>query len=271
MLPHNISARVSDCSSCGNHLENYFSFDCTKSDIITKIRQLPREWEDMPLQSPPTSVAQAKKDFRRQKVLLNGVLFTPELNSMSNNDLFSSALYNICTALLQRCPLADVRSTDIAESVMQHSCRSSTGADSFFAVHQLFSIQDTIVAQYENEGRATIEISLFYQMDKGSIFARSDCKNSYSLVDASLIGGEESPSPWLFVDTYIRDELDFKTGAHRRTLTIVPSPQPSACSSVVPPPTQYGGQSKSQSSDRSEETTDADTERDEHERQRPPS
>lgn len=191
------------------------------------------EWADLPLHRPSVSVAQAKKDFRRQSVLLNGVSFIPELNSTNNNDLFSSALYNICHMLLRASPLPDSKPTEIAEEVMQRSCRSSTGADSFFAVHQLFSIQDTIVMQHEDEERPTIEITLF--SSNGSIYSRSDCKNSYSLVDVTLMGEEESPTPWLYVDTYIRDETDFKTGSYNRTLTIVPSTQPSGCRSVHPP------------------------------------
>lgn len=229
MLSH--ATRTSDCSSCGNPLENYFSFDCGKDEVLQKFPELMTEWVDMPLQSPSTSVAQAKKDFRRQKILLNGVAFTPELNSASNNDLFCSTLYNICSALTRMCPLPDVRSADIAESVMQYSCRSSTGADSFFAVHQLFSIQDTIVMQHEREGQATIEISLFQAM--GSICVRSDCKNSYILVDSEEMGNER-PTPWLYVDTYIRDEINFRTGQHLRTLTLVPAVSPLDCTGVRP-------------------------------------
>lgn len=249
-------ARVSDCSTCGNYFENYFPFDATKDDILNGMRGWEDEWQDVPLQNPNTSVAQAKKDFRRQKVVLNGVSFTPELNSMNNNDLFSNALYHMSGSLLQLCPLADVRAADIAESVMQYSCRSSTGADSFFAVHQLFSIQDTIVAQHENEDHATIEISLF--STRGAIYARSDCKNSYSLVDISQIG-EETPIPWMFVNTYIRDEVNFKTGSHHRTLSILPSEQYFRCTSVRRPIQTACGE-KRVCSMRSE--TDIDTDRD---------
>jgi hypothetical protein len=235
MLPHHhISARISDAgSSCAGDkylLENYFSYDSTKQEILTKRKRYEKEWVDIPLELPAVSVAQAKKDFRRQKINLNEVAFTPELNSTNNNDLFASSIYNLCEILTRLYPMegGDPKATDIAESVMQRSCRSGTGADSFFAVHQLFSVKDTIVTQHENESHTTIDISLF--ASDGSVWARCDCKNSYTLVDISQLGedtGEETadgmPLPWLYVDTYIRDDTNFSTGYHNRALTIVTS------------------------------------------------
>lgn len=146
------------------------------------------------LSQPATPLAQAIKDFRRERVLFNEVPFIPDKADTDRNVGFALTLSEFLRRIRQIYPsvvdnglvrkergrslgqfvepsddsngdkhrqkdresteskhqLLDLDNMSSAELILQRSCRSSAGTDSFFMVQRLFAIEGTLVTQRSN-------------------------------------------------------------------------------------------------------------------------
>ncbi len=136
----------------------------------------------IPLPAPVVSIAQAHKDFRRERVLLNDVAFIPDKLSEQRCHSFVQTL-DVLVARLMRpqfyddpeaprdsrlVPLPSVYDTtlfptfeSVRDSILQRACRTSAGADSFFTVQKMLCIEGTFMTQKTLEEDPPIHIDVF--------------------------------------------------------------------------------------------------------------
>lgn len=186
-----------------------------------------------PENSPHVSVSQAVKDFRREKVVFNGIPFVPHTVNQYRGDMFIKTLYEYAALMVKlnskSCAETFQCESSIGDLIMQNSCRTSAGADSYFILQDLFNIDGTILSQRtEQHNDPPIIIDLL--MNSDSLQSIIKVWNSFSIYDTTEIETKTDlgldPVPWLEIDTQIVDEYDFKSCQHSRQMKlIVYSPQ----------------------------------------------
>ena len=99
--------------------------------------------------APIVSKDQAEKDFRRERVILNGVVFIPDKINDARSEAFARSLRILVERMLRASAISQKKgSTDwISDIILQRGCRTSAGADSFFLVQKLFCVEGTFVTQ----------------------------------------------------------------------------------------------------------------------------
>ena len=99
--------------------------------------------------APIVSKDQAEKDFRRERVILNGVVFIPDKINDARSEAFARSLRILVERMLRASSISQKKgSTDwISDIILQRGCRTSAGADSFFLVQKLFCVDGTFVTQ----------------------------------------------------------------------------------------------------------------------------
>eukprot|EP01041_Mallomonas_annulata_P004218 gene4218-8393_t len=166
------------------------------------------------------SVEQALRDFRREKVLLNDVLFIPD---SLNPPYFPSALRLLIQRQLSINPqVSSDQATRISDVILQRACRTSAGADSFFKIQTMFDINGFVLTQHTNSCDAPIKVDFFVKEDCSC--ARIEVWNTYALHKLDHLdemdGDHASVIPWMLIDTVVIDESNFKTNDNRRWLKI---------------------------------------------------
>ena len=118
-------------------------------------------------------IAQAHKDFKRERVLLNDVAFIPHSERESRSHAFSLTLELLVARLLRTQYLrhqalprpCDDGVYSSAESVrdliLQRACRTSAGADAFFAVQKMLCVEGTFVSQKAADEVPPIHVDVF--------------------------------------------------------------------------------------------------------------
>lgn len=179
--------------------------------------------------SSPVSIYQAQKDFRREKVVFNGIPFIPNIHH-DNQDMFVLTLNQFIEKLLKLYPNSINKEIfniprKLSEVVMQNSCRTSAGADSYFILQELFnSISDIIISQTSNiDDDLPITIDLFFGHVKNpQLLSRVKIWNSFSIYDSKFVNttsaGLEEPAELLEIESLVIDEYNFATQEHCRYL-----------------------------------------------------
>ncbi|KAJ1379041.1 hypothetical protein B484DRAFT_37923, partial [Ochromonadaceae sp. CCMP2298] len=120
----------------------------------------------IPIFSQSVSTEQARKDFVRERVLLNDVPFIPDRVDLHRCSAFAFTLQTLLARLTRAHPHSyshthSQQDASIAEIVMQRACRTSAGADSFFMVQKLLCSEGTFVTQRAFPSDAPIRVDVF--------------------------------------------------------------------------------------------------------------
>lgn len=153
-------------------LKHVFQNVRTKADVLRALlhkevlRRIPIE------QAPSVSKEQAEKDFRRERVILNGVFFIPDKLDVLRCEAFALSLHNLVERLqlkentrTQTPPSSSSRLNSISDTILQRGCRTSAGADSFFMVQKLLCVDGTFVTQKTSlraEDPIIVDVFLIY-------------------------------------------------------------------------------------------------------------
>ena len=143
----------------------------------------------IPVSSPQVTTEQARKDFRRERVLLNDVPFIPDQVDQHRCHAFALTLGVLLQRL--RCATSTATTTkneinhdtiarvnheqqgeegegaematvlEMTDAIMQRACRTSAGADSFFMVQKLLCVEDTFVTQRAFLSDPPIKVDVF--------------------------------------------------------------------------------------------------------------
>lgn len=306
---------MDEVSSLEDYLKVSAAHENSKADIISAFELHAGTNIAVKLAQPATPISQALKDFRRERVLFNGVPFIPDKSDSHRNIAFSLTLQEYITRM-QRCypgcdmsmrpsteegdtsfisgevapapvtsessstgkttnydedlteaensqrradaagaaGLLDLRGMSSNQLILQRSCRTSAGADSFFMIQCLFaSVPGTIVTQRTNilgfvpfvNGEPPLHVDLFARevrfegdsrpasSDKVAatsvlvnmeLVARIKVSNSFAIYDEDVInhiaGDDTDPPPWLELETIITDDMNFRTGEQHRVLRV---------------------------------------------------
>ena len=166
----------------------------TKAEVEAALKMDSQCLTGIHLSQPATPIAQALKDFRRERVLFNEVPFIPDKADTDRNVGFALTLSEYLRRIRQIYPDGvdnglvhkergrslgqfvepntssnshkrrqkdqespeskykplDLNNMSSAELILQRSCRSSAGTDSFFMVQKLFAVEGTLVTQRSN-------------------------------------------------------------------------------------------------------------------------
>lgn len=200
--------------------------------------------ETLSIPTPNVSIEQSLKDFRRERVVLNGVPFIPSKDWNNRNEAFIGSLRILAdrfvaqtdSAYLSQIALhptprtkpmskGEVRSgNSIANAVLQRSCRTGAGSDSFFVVQNFLCSPETFVTQRSDKVDPPIKIDFFIDKNSGHLMSRVEIKNLFSLFELSSMDQQcdddelHQPTPFLNVETVIIDESDFDINVHSRCL-----------------------------------------------------
>lgn len=152
--------------------ETCFGAAKSKTDVLRALQQC-SFLHRIPLSPPVVPIAQAHKDFKRERVLLNDVAFIPHRERESRSAAFSLTLELLVSRLLRTQYLrhqALPRPCDdsvyssaqsVCDLILQRACRTSAGADAFFAVQKMLCVEGTFVSQKAADEVPPIHIDVF--------------------------------------------------------------------------------------------------------------
>ena len=172
-----------------SELKQIFQNVRTKADVLRALlhkevlRRIPIE------QAPSVSKEQAEKDFRRERVILNGVFFIPDKLDVLRCEAFALSLHNLVERLqhkettpIHTPPSSSSRSNSISDTILQRGCRTSAGADSFFMVQKLLCVEGTFVTQKTSlRAEDPIIVDVFLMYDEQNL----DLQQQYSVSGAN--------------------------------------------------------------------------------------
>jgi hypothetical protein len=123
----------------------------SKADVIKAIsneevlRRIPIE------QAPNVSKEQAEKDFRRERVLLNGVYFIPDKVDMVRCEAFALSLHHLVERLQRQenasSSSSSSKASSISDTILQRGCRTSAGLSCFWIFH-VFIVMPLFMSNY---------------------------------------------------------------------------------------------------------------------------
>lgn len=129
------------------YLSSLFGANKSKLDILDGLESC-SILHRIPLPAPSVTVEQAKKDFKRERILLNDVAFIPDKDDDDRSVAFDLTLRVLLTRLMRSPMVYDsskyASPADVADLLMQRACRTSAGADSFFTIQKLFCVDSTL-------------------------------------------------------------------------------------------------------------------------------
>jgi hypothetical protein len=147
----------------------------TKEDVIHVLTKNQHLVKKIPLPCPSVTIEQAKKDFRRERVLLNDVPYIPDQLDVSRSNGFAKSLSMLIDRIKNRghinCTEAE---EDVADLIMRRACRTSAGADAFFTVQRLLCVDGTFVTQKTSGHDPPIRIDVFISSNCEDLFHNAE-------------------------------------------------------------------------------------------------
>jgi hypothetical protein len=179
---NNNSSSNSNNSSAGRKINSVTRDDIfhlfhdakSKDDVIhvlTKHQQLIKK---IPMPCPSVTIEQAKKDFRRERVLLNDVPYIPDQLDVSRSNGFAKSLSMLIDRIKNRGHINCTEQEDVADLIMKRSCRTSAGADAFFTVQRLLCVDGTFVTQKTSGHDPPIRIDVFISSNCEDLFHQAE-------------------------------------------------------------------------------------------------
>ena len=173
--------------------------------------------ESIALPSPQVSIGQAYKDFRREGVVVNGIVVFPVVGQYDEEVIRT---VHMLVAKLQRLT-TNTSDENIADIILQRACRTSSGGDSFLSVRKKFLCDGTVLVQRHKERDVSnmTRIDIFLEKDELCCVIKST--NIYALYDTSTIDDSDAFTPPLFTfHTVVTDKSNFSTTTNSRTMYV---------------------------------------------------
>jgi hypothetical protein len=161
----------------------------------------------------------ARKDTQREHVVLNGVQFIGDGDSKINN--FISAVKGIGLSANMNADQAE----DVSERVLQSTSRTSSGADAYFVLNELFSTSgdEQRLLKPRPGPLHPVQIELLYRngttmtckVSTTNLFGlyRSDEIEEYTREYRPAEDRDRPPEPWVLLDTVVTENLTFTWGS----------------------------------------------------------
>lgn len=186
-------------------------------------------------QSQNIAIQQAMKDFRREKVVFNNVSFIPHSVETYRCESFVKTLYLSAERLARQISVCADEYTHnahrIAEIILQSSCRTSAGADSYFYLQEIFNIDSVILSQRTSstEDDPPVMIDLSVHSDNHgvqSLVSTVKVWNFFAVYDRDIMDNNYSdsvgePCPWIEIESLVIDTYNFRTNEHKRNMELV--------------------------------------------------
>lgn len=173
--------------------------------------------ESFILPPPQVSVEQAYKDFRREGVVVNGIIVYPVLGQYDEEVI--QTVHKLVEKL-QRLSV-NISDEDIADIILQRACRTSSGADSFLSVRKKFLRDGTVLVQRHKERDISNMTRIDIFLDSGALCCVAKSTNIYALYDTKTIDdGDSFTPPLLTFHTIVKDVSNFSSKMNSRTMYI---------------------------------------------------
>lgn len=216
------------------NLETHFNLICSRPDEIFSAIEANKSYLENIILDPIAVVTteQALKDFNREKVLLNGVPFVPD---MSYATYFPRTLRLLIHRLVRQLTppvVQPIESKSLFDTktelenmyniILQRASRTSSGSDSFYKAQTMFRVEGMFLAQYSSKNDPPVKIDLF--ISNRCICAKIEVRNTYALYNedqlCEIVDSNCRPVPWMLIDTVVFDESNLQTGHHCRKMNI---------------------------------------------------
>ena len=213
---HN-SAMDADTESILNHFMARLKTN-KKADFLDALQEFKPTLDGIPLPERQVDRRQARKDTQREHVVLNGVQFIGDGDSKINN--FISAVKGIGLSANMNADQAE----DVAERVLQSTSRTSSGADAYFVLNELFSTSgdEERLLKPRPGPLHPVQIELLYRngttmtckVSTTNLFGlyRSDEIEEYTREYRPAEDRDSGPEPWVLLDTVVTESLTFTWG-----------------------------------------------------------
>ncbi|KAF4032389.1 hypothetical protein GN244_ATG15700 [Phytophthora infestans] len=165
--------------------------------------------------------AQAFRDASREEIMLNGVRFVGD----HRIEAFVAAVKRIVSAHVGGEEHPD-RALLVADRVMRSCSRTLSGADSFFAVHELFASPDVLIKPRGGEPPIPLDVILGRDFEDHRFKCRIKCVNLFGLYsneDIELLlrsDREDLDAPLVALDAVVVERIDLTADKSSRRLTI---------------------------------------------------
>jgi hypothetical protein len=191
-------------------------------DYVDAFAMFAEELQNIPLGPGDVDPVQARKDSGRDNLVLNGVQFIGEGQTVH--------LTRAMSAVAQSAGISAVEADAITERALCGCSRSCSGADSYFLLHRLFGASPQLIIKPRTAEDMPVHIEM-RSGGKNAVMITIASTNLYGIFHVEDIeewvktadGGEMDP--WLCVNTIVTERLNFQPTARpwmscERTLTI---------------------------------------------------
>ena len=190
-----------------------------KADFLDALQEFKPTLDGIPLPERQVDRRQARKDTQREHVVLNGVQFIGDGDSKINN--FISAVKGIGLSANMNADQAE----DVSERVLQSTSRTSSGADAYFVLNELFSTSgdEQRLLKPRPGPLHPVQIELLYRngttmtckVSTTNLFGlyRSDEIEEYTREYRPAEDRDRPPEPWVLLDTVVTENLTFTWGS----------------------------------------------------------
>ncbi|ETV84659.1 hypothetical protein H257_03800 [Aphanomyces astaci] len=194
---------------------------CRKADfheVLGGTSHTPSVLRRIPL-SPRCDVdtAQAFRDAVREDIVLNGVQFVGD----HRTEAFVAAVKRIVEKYIS----TPKKSLHVSDRVMRSCSRTHSGADSYFALQELFGHPDLLIKPRQDPPPPPLDVTLGVDR-KGTLKCRICAANLYGLyrhddIEQEVVYGRTAVvPPFVLVDTVIVEEINFTTDVATRYLSV---------------------------------------------------
>ncbi|POM73374.1 hypothetical protein PHPALM_9787 [Phytophthora palmivora] len=163
--------------------------------------------------------AQAFRDAAREEIMLNGVRFV----GAHRTEAFVAAIKRIVSEYVG--DEHPERTLLVADRIMRGCSRTLSGADSFFAVHELFATSALLIKPRE-AAAVPLDVTLGRDYEDHRFKCRIKCVNHFGLFsneDIELLlqsGREALDAPLVAIDAIVVERMNLSADKSSRRLTI---------------------------------------------------
>eukprot|EP00935_MAST-01C_sp_MAST-1C-sp1_P000646 g646.t1 len=185
-----------------------------KIDFLDALHEYRDVLDAVPLPESEVDAAQGRKDIQRENVILNGVQFVGE----EKMEHFINALQAVALSA----NMTKDQATQITERILCSTSRTSSGADSYFLMKELFE-RPSLLLKPRVEQIPPVRIEM--RGSGSSVRCKVNTTNLFGLYRMEDIEEctkqkyTEYPDAWVLLDTVVTETLTFGSSTKLRNVT----------------------------------------------------
>ena len=173
-------------------------------DFLDALHHFRSSLQCIPLPESVVDAEQARKDTRRENVVLNGVQFVGE----SKMRHFTAAI----KAVALSAHMSDKEACAVCDRILCATSRTVSGADSYFILGRIFELENLLLKP-RSELIPPVRVDM--RGARGAVQCKISTTNLFGLyqrddIEAHTLGTtDESPDAWVMIDAVVTEHLEF--------------------------------------------------------------